>query len=76
MDIHHLIKKANNIGSFFASEPDRTKGVKAIAEHIRSFWEPRMRREILAYIDASGTGLDALVLEALKTHRTNLQQGT
>ena len=31
MDIHHLIKLANNIGSFFESEPDKTKGAQGVA---------------------------------------------
>jgi formate dehydrogenase subunit delta len=76
MDTHHLVTMANNIGSYFASDPDRTKGAKGIADHIRSFWDPRMRRELLAYLDTGGAGLDALVLDALKTHRANLQPGT
>jgi formate dehydrogenase subunit delta len=51
MDIHHLIKLANNIASFFESEPDKVKGAQGVATHIKNFWEPRMRRQILAYLD-------------------------
>jgi formate dehydrogenase subunit delta len=76
MENHRLVTLANNIGNFFASEPDRSKGAKAIAEHIRNFWEPRMRRQIFVHVDAGGAGLDALVLEALKTHRPDLQPRT
>jgi formate dehydrogenase subunit delta len=73
MDIHHLVKLANNIGSFFEAEPDKTKGVQAVATHIKNFWEPRMRRQILAYLDEqNGEGLSAIVLSALRTHREEL----
>ena len=73
MDTHHLVKMANNIGDFFAAEPDKAKAAKAFANHIRSFWEPRMRREIFAHIDkASGEGLSEIALTALRTHRKEL----
>ena len=73
MDIHHLVKMANSIGDFFISEPDKAKGVKGVADHIRSFWDPRMRREIFAHIDkTSGEGLTEIVLTALRTHRKEL----
>lgn len=73
MDIHRLIKLANNIGAFFEAEPDRAKGVQGVANHLRSFWEPRMRRQILAYLDEqNGEGLSELVLAALRTHREEL----
>lgn len=73
MDIHHLVKMANDIGDFFGSEPDKEKGAKGVADHIRSFWDPRMRREIFAHIDStSGEGLSELVLTALRTYRGNL----
>jgi len=73
MDIHHLVKMANSIGDFFESEPDRAKAAKGVADHIRSFWDPRMRREIFTHIDqASGEGLKDLVLTGLRTHRKEL----
>jgi formate dehydrogenase subunit delta len=74
MDIHHLIKMANNIGSFFESEPDRPKAVKAVADHIRSFWDPRMRTQILRYLDEGKTeGLSPIALDALRTHAQALR---
>ena len=73
MDIHHLVKMANDIGDFFKSEPDKAKGAKGIADHIRSFWDPRMRRQMFTHIDqTSGEGLSELVLTALRTHRKEL----
>jgi formate dehydrogenase subunit delta len=73
MDIHHLVKMANNIGEFFASEPDKAKGAKGVADHIRNFWDPRMRRQIFAHIDQmSGEGLSDIVLSALRTYRKEI----
>jgi formate dehydrogenase subunit delta len=73
MNVHHLIKLANNIGSFFESEPDRAKAVQGVVTHIRNYWEPRMRRRIFEYLDEqNGEGLSELVLEALKTQRESL----
>ena len=70
MDIHHLVKMANDIGTFYESFPDRHEAVTAIATHLRNFWEPRMRREI---IDHAKRGFDEsprlkdLVREAILT---------
>jgi len=73
MEIHRLIKLANNIGAFFEAEPDKTKGAQGVASHIRNFWEPRMRRQILDYLDAQhGEGLSDVVLAALRAHRDEL----
>ena len=74
MNIQHLIKMANDIGAFFESEPDRSKAAKDVADHIKNFWERRMRREILGYLhEKSGDGLSPLVLEALRTHEAELR---
>jgi len=73
MDAHHLVKMANGIGDFFASEPDQAKGIKGVADHIRAFWEPRMRKQIYMYLDqASGEGLRDIVLKALRDYRKEL----
>jgi formate dehydrogenase subunit delta len=51
MNEQHLIEMANRIGEFFESMPDRDEALAGIAEHIRSFWEPRMRRVLLNALD-------------------------
>jgi formate dehydrogenase subunit delta len=73
MDIQHLIKMANNIASFFEAEPDPAKGAKGVADHLKNFWDPRMRREILRYADEQGgKGLKDIVLKALHAHGERL----
>ncbi len=66
MDIHNLTKMANNIGAFFQSEPDHNAAVAGIAQHITRFWEPRMRREIIAYVEQGGDELLDIVNEAVR----------
>ena len=74
MDLDNLIHMANRIGAFFAAYPDRDEGLAGIAEHLKKFWEPRMRGQILAAVDAGeASGLSEIVLSALTRHRTLLQ---
>ena len=65
MDQQHLVRMANNIGDFFEAMPDRQEALDGIAGHIKRYWEPRMRKEIMAYINAGGEGLSEFVREAL-----------
>lgn len=63
-----LIYMANQIGKFFANRGE-DRAVPAIAEHIRKFWDPRMRTAILAHLAKGGGGLDPFVAKALSTLR-------
>ena len=77
MDIHRLIKMANEIGAFFEAEPDRAAAIEGVATHITRFWEPRMRRELLRWVDErNGEGLKELVLAAIKANRETLSPQT
>ena len=73
MDPKKLVKMANEIGAFFAAEPEPKVALEGIAGHIKKFWEPRMRRELLAALDAGGDGMSATVRDALLAHRQLLQ---
>lgn len=74
MNRKKLVKMANQIAAFFATEPDHKVAVDGVASHLQRFWEPRMRREILALFDAGGdSGLHPLVVEALQTRRQSLE---
>ncbi len=66
MNIERLVEMANDIGHFFEAEPDHALAVAGIENHLRKFWEPRMRRQIIAHAEAGGTGLEAPVLEAIR----------
>jgi formate dehydrogenase subunit delta len=59
-----LIYMANQIGRFFAHEPE-DRAVADTADHLKKFWDPRMRAAIIAHRQAGGAGLDPLVLKAV-----------
>ena len=65
MSADRLIYMANQIGKFFQNQ-GHDKAVAGIAEHIRKFWDPRMRKGIFAHLDAGGAGLDPNVREAIE----------
>lgn len=74
MNERHLIQMANSIGDFFVAMPDARQAREDLAMHIRRFWEPRMRRGLLAHLDSTGgEGLQPIVLEALAAHRVKLE---
>jgi formate dehydrogenase subunit delta len=56
---------ANQIGAFFRSQGEEA-AVKGTAEHIRKFWDPRMRAAILEHLEADGAGIDPLVRQAIE----------
>lgn len=66
MDIERLVAMANQIGDFFAPYPDgqREEGVR---NHLRNYWDPRMRAALLAHVAATGgQGLHAHVLSGAR----------
>lgn len=70
MNREHLIRMANQIGTFFESMPDRTEALEGIATHLKKFWDPRMRHEFLQLLQEDGEGVHPIVREALDRHRT------
>ena len=63
--VNKLVYMANQIGKFFASQGDAA-AVKGTAEHLRKFWDPRMRAAILEHLKSGGAGLDPLVRQAVE----------
>jgi formate dehydrogenase subunit delta len=45
----HLAAMVNDIANFFAAETDREAAVSGVSGHLKKFWDPRMRRQIVAY---------------------------
>jgi len=72
MDIDNLVSMANRIGEFFAAMPDAQEAQAGIAGHLQRFWDPRMRREIVAHVEHGGAGLSEIVREAIASHRDTL----
>ena len=70
MNIDNLVRMANQIGTFFASFPDREEAHTGIAMHIQRYWEPRMRTRLYEHVDSTrGAGLEPIVLSALAAPR-------
>jgi len=70
MNNDNLIRMVNRIGTFFAAMPDRDEANRDLAQHVRRFWEPRMRQQLFAHIDQhGGEGINATVLTALSANR-------
>ena len=68
-----LVYMANQIGKFFQSQ-GHDKAVPGIAEHIKKFWDPRMRKAIFAHLDAGGAGLDPFVRDAIEKLQSSPQR--
>lgn len=45
MQPEKLVRMANQIATFFDSQPDEDKAA-AVAAHLTEFWEPRMRGQM------------------------------
>ncbi len=74
MDAQKLVTMANQIAGFFESDaPDPLSASDGIASHLRRFWDPRMRRALLQWIDErGGEGCRPSVLAAVSGHRESL----
>ena len=59
-----MIRMANQIADFWRSQPQDP--AEHVAEHMKDYWEPRMRDQLLTYISQGGEGLDPIVTEAAR----------
>ncbi len=73
MRAEYIIKQANQIASFFESMPDQAQADRDFVTHIRKFWDPRMRRDLVNLVsDAPATDpTDAhpMVIRAVRAYR-------
>ena len=65
MDSARLVAMANQIGRFFHAQGEAA-AVAGVEDHLRKFWDPRMRREIAAHAAAGGEGLEPWVRTAVE----------
>ena len=66
MNIEHLVKMANQIEAFFKAQANPDLAVDGIADHIKRFWDPRMRKQIKAHVETGGEGLGQRAMEAIR----------
>ncbi len=78
MHVDPLIPMLNRIGTFFEAQPNPEAATKAVADHVRLFWEPRMRHSILDFLGQHPDGkspkheLLPIVVQALTQYRDEL----
>ncbi len=65
MSAEKLVRMVNQIEKFFAHQPSEI-AIEAIADHLRKFWDPRMRAQLLAL---GGTGLEPRARQAAERLR-------
>jgi formate dehydrogenase subunit delta len=65
MSVDKLIYMANQIAKFFVSQ-GQERAITGTAEHIKKFWDPRMRSHMFAYLQNGGAGLDPVALAAFE----------
>ena len=65
MNIDLLIKMANEIGDFFSGATGE-QAAQDVANHLRRYWEPRMRAQMLRYYEErQGAGLSEVAKRAV-----------
>jgi formate dehydrogenase subunit delta len=70
MSPEKLVYMANQIGKFFAHGSEE-QAIFNTADHLKKFWDPRMRKEIVEYVEGGGEGLQPIVLKALQSLRSD-----
>jgi formate dehydrogenase subunit delta len=66
MNPQRLVAMANDIAAFFDAEADKEAAAEQVANHLRKFWEPRMRQAILRVAQEGGVGLSTLALSGVR----------
>ena len=61
---NRIARMANQIATFFATQPG--DAAEATAQHLRQFWDPRMRAAISTHAETGGEGLDPVALAAVR----------
>jgi len=64
-DTPTLVRMANQIAANLGVFPHDT-AVAEVAQHIRNFWDPRMRKRLLDHVATGAAGLSPLALEAAR----------
>jgi formate dehydrogenase subunit delta len=65
MNIDLLIKMANQIGDFFVTATAE-QASRDVANHLKRYWDPRMRAQIITYLEERhGAGLSDVARGAI-----------
>jgi formate dehydrogenase subunit delta len=73
MSPDRLVYMANQIGRFFAHQPP-DNAVASTADHLKKFWDPRMRAAIFAHVEKGGAGLEPIALAAVRALKAQAER--
>jgi formate dehydrogenase subunit delta len=59
-----LVRMANQIGDYFRTFPEE-EATAGAADHLRRYWTPKMRGEIVAFLASGGQGLNTVAVRAV-----------
>lgn len=76
MNSERLIQMANDIAAFFSAEPDPAAAAIGVETHLRKFWAPRMREQLISYWRDGGTELTPLAAAAVALLAQNSNVGS
>ena len=63
MDDRKMVHMANQIAAYFQAYPEQ-RAADGVYDHIRKFWPPSMRAQLVAYKAGGGADLHPLVERA------------
>jgi formate dehydrogenase subunit delta len=66
--VDKMVHGANQAAQFFESQSGDDP-VGPTRDHLRLYWDPRMRRAIYAHMDAGGEGLRPVAADAIRRMR-------
>ena len=67
MDIDKLVRMANQIAVNFDGGSDEEQAVAGVADHIRRFWSPLMREQLIAHWRSRDGDLNPRASQAIET---------
>jgi formate dehydrogenase subunit delta len=73
MEDAKMVHMANEIAKYFSVYP-QARAEEGVRGHIRKFWEPRMRTQLINYAGAGGEGLHPLVAKAAADLKAEIEQ--
>ena len=60
-----MVRMANQIATFFESQPHADKAGQ-VAAHLIEFWEPRMLEKLSIHVSEGGDGMSELAIDGAK----------
>jgi formate dehydrogenase subunit delta len=69
-----LVTMANDIAAFFDAASDAGESAQSVAAHLRRYWDPRMRKQIVQYVASGGEGLVPIARAAVELLAADTQR--